>query len=495
VNGRDLTLGLIGALALGAALRPAGSRARDPYAAIRALGYTDVEIARALAAAGQGPTALQRGDDTTQTAGPTQEGAYPGLNFRPPADVRKEALRGLQLRKANEQRGVKVDPKTGAGPGGWWIGVGRAMQLATLPAMPPRELPRMRDYFRRHAVDRKSAGAARGQATPGVVAWLLWGGDAGHDWARDLAGQMDRMDAEREGGRKGARFARRETGPRTKHPRTGSRALAARGARLTAELSGRTRRRRGSRNASDPTAGLSDPLQTLYDTLDLSDDQKATELAYQGPSWLLWAGLSEGGHTELAEEYEQSDYDTEAILPRIKDELGAGWLREWYDDYVPQLLQQEPAEAPSFLFFDPPKVLRNTWLVHFTNDADAIERKGFRHGIDDPMRVGLTTHFGKAAKAQPGYTFAFRPEDVNRYAWKMGRPKYGKEAVVFRADAVLAYHTSDEEDQAIAWGPEAKDIRAVWMDGRNPVLTNEDGENIAYDDFPSLIAAIQAGRV
>jgi len=194
-----------------------GSAARDPYAAIRALGYTDVEIARALAAAGQGPTALQRGDDTTQTAGPTQEGAYPGLDFRPPPEVRKEALRGLQLRKANEQRGVKVDPKTGAGPGGWWIGVGRAMQLATLPAMPPREISRMRDYFRRHAVDLKSAGAARGQATPGVVAWLLWGGNASRDWSRDLAGQMDRMDAE--GARKGARFARGETGPRTKRLR------------------------------------------------------------------------------------------------------------------------------------------------------------------------------------------------------------------------------------------------------------------------------------
>ena len=194
-----------------------GSAARDPYAPLRALGYTDTEISRALAAAGQGPTALQRGDDATQTAGPTQEGAYPGVDFRPPPEVRKEALRGLQLRKANEQRGVKVDPKTGAGPGGWWIGVGRAMQLATLPAMPPREITRMRDYFRRHAVDLKSAGAARGQATPGVVAWLLWGGDAGRDWAREVAGQMDRMDAE--GARKGARFARGETGPRTKRLR------------------------------------------------------------------------------------------------------------------------------------------------------------------------------------------------------------------------------------------------------------------------------------
>ena len=71
--------------------------------------------------------------------------------------------------------------------------------------MPPREITRMRDYFRRHAVDMKSAGAARGQATPGVVAWLLWGGDEGRDFARDLAGQMDRMDAEREGARRGTR--------------------------------------------------------------------------------------------------------------------------------------------------------------------------------------------------------------------------------------------------------------------------------------------------
>ncbi len=195
----------VGAMVLAVTSRPEGSAARDPYAPIRKLGYTDSEITRALTAAGQGPRALERGDDTTQTAGPTRQGAYPGLNFRPPPAVRAEALRGLQLRKANEQRGKRVDPKTGAGPGGWWIGVGRAIQLATLPAMPPREITRMRDYFRRHAVDMKSAGAARGQVTPGVVAWLLWGGDEGRDFARDLAGQMDRMDAEREGARRGTR--------------------------------------------------------------------------------------------------------------------------------------------------------------------------------------------------------------------------------------------------------------------------------------------------
>ena len=33
------------------------------------------------------------------------------------------------------------------------------------------------------------------------------------------------------------------------------------------------------------------------------------------------------------------------------------------------------------------------------------------------------------------------------------------------------------------------------MDGRSPVLMNADGKEVAYDSFPSLVAAIQAGRV
>lgn len=478
-----------------------GSSARDPLAAVRALGYTEAEIARARAAAGQGPRALERGDQTTQTAGPTRQGAYEGIDFRPPPEVRAEALRGLRLRKQNERRGVRVDPKTGAGPGGWWIGVGRALQLVTLPEIPPRELRRMRDYFRRHAKDTTAKGFGDERTpTPGFVAWLLWGGHEGRVWARDVAGQMDQMDAEE--GRSGARFDRKETGRIAKRP-LGSRAhagpegqMALRGARLTAELAGRPRRRRGSRNASDPTAGLSEPLQRLYDSLDLTEAGKAEELAYSGPSWLLWAGLSEGGHAKLAKAYEDSEYDTEAILKTIKKKLDPAWLTDWYAQYVPQLLQQDAAEAPSFLFLEEPKVLRDVWLVHFTGDADKVARQGFRHGIDDPARIGLTTHFTEAAKTQPGYTFAFRPEDVLRYAYgHLGRLKYGKEAVVFRADAILAWHNSDNEHQAIVWGPEAKDRRAVEMNGRKPVIRNAEEEEVEYDDFPSLVADLAAGRI
>ena len=53
----------VGAMVLAVTSRPEGSAARDPYAPIRALGYTDSEITRALTAAGQGPRALERGDE------------------------------------------------------------------------------------------------------------------------------------------------------------------------------------------------------------------------------------------------------------------------------------------------------------------------------------------------------------------------------------------------------------------------------------------------
>jgi len=196
MNGSSLTLGLVGALAVGAALGRRGSRSTAP---LRALGYTDAEIARAIAAAGQGPTALMRGD--TQTAGPTRQGAYEGIDFGPPAEVREEALRGLRLRKVNERNGKRVDPRTGAGPGGWWIGVGRAIQLATLPAIPPREILRMRNYFRRHAVDTKAKGFGNeDRPTPGFVAWLLWGGHEGRAWALEIARAMDAQDAEARNG-------------------------------------------------------------------------------------------------------------------------------------------------------------------------------------------------------------------------------------------------------------------------------------------------------
>ena len=156
--------------------------------------------------------------------------------------------------------------------------------------------------------------------------------------------------------------------------------------------------------------------------------------------------------------------------------------------------------------------MRDKWWVHFTNDAADIERNGFAYGESDPMQLGLTTWKSKEAKRGPGYVFAFAPSEavLRNFGGLAYRAfgKYGREAVVFRADAVVAYHHGDNETQAISWGPEAKDIHAVYfndehvpgLSGKHPSRGSIRGDYDDYNDVtyfadvPTLIRYIEAGK-
>ena len=92
--------------------------------------------------------------------------------------MRQRAVEGLELIAQGHR-------------GGTDIGFGRAVQLATKRMVYPRDVYRMKDYFSRHAVDLQSAPAKAGRITPGVVAWLLWGGTEGQKWANQIVAQMD----------------------------------------------------------------------------------------------------------------------------------------------------------------------------------------------------------------------------------------------------------------------------------------------------------------
>jgi hypothetical protein len=109
---------------------------------------------------------------------------YRGIRFVPPQAVREVAVKSLE----NRARGIA---------GGTDIGVGRAVQLALAPFVPPRDVLRMVDYFSRHRRDLDTAEAKAGRVTPGVQAWLLWGGDPGKRWAESVAAQMAKRDAAR----------------------------------------------------------------------------------------------------------------------------------------------------------------------------------------------------------------------------------------------------------------------------------------------------------
>jgi predicted GNAT family acetyltransferase len=183
--------------AVGSANRASGTNhASGAYTVedVKALGYSDNEIKTALAK-------MQFSPDGNP-AGPTESGRmdsdYRGIDFAPTQAMRDAAMKGLRLRKLNEARGKRADAKTGLGPGGMWIGVGRAIQIATEPRIPPRDVRRMVNYHSRHKVDKKAPGFGKqDKPTNGYVAWLLWGsdkGDEGKVWSERIERQMAARD-------------------------------------------------------------------------------------------------------------------------------------------------------------------------------------------------------------------------------------------------------------------------------------------------------------
>lgn len=82
---------------------------------------------------------------------------------RPPASVRRNARKGLELRR-----------KTGKG--GTPVGWARARDLKNGRNVSTKTLKRMVSFFARHRHNKNTVA--------GRSAWLQWGGDAGEAWAK-----------------------------------------------------------------------------------------------------------------------------------------------------------------------------------------------------------------------------------------------------------------------------------------------------------------------
>ena len=93
--------------------------------------------------------------------------------FKPPASVQSAARHALKLIEEGK-----------AGDGFTSVGRHRAHQLAAGEMVPLSDIKRMHSYFSRHGVDKK--GKDWDNDSPGKVAWLAWGGDAGASWAASI---------------------------------------------------------------------------------------------------------------------------------------------------------------------------------------------------------------------------------------------------------------------------------------------------------------------
>lgn len=100
------------------------------------------------------------------------------IDLTPPPEVAENAARGLELRQR-------------FGRGGTEVGVGVAASLGRREPQSPEMIRRMASYFARHEVDKRARNFGN-EANPsaGHIAWLLWGGDAGRDWALEVKAQL-----------------------------------------------------------------------------------------------------------------------------------------------------------------------------------------------------------------------------------------------------------------------------------------------------------------
>lgn len=94
-------------------------------------------------------------------------------SFEPTQEMADEAELGLKWREEY-------------GRGGTEIGVARARDISNRRNLSFETVQRMNSYFARHEVDKEAEGWNQGEegfASAGRIAWQLWGGDAGRDWA------------------------------------------------------------------------------------------------------------------------------------------------------------------------------------------------------------------------------------------------------------------------------------------------------------------------
>jgi hypothetical protein len=80
--------------------------------------------------------------------------------------------------------------------GGTEVGVARARDISNKRNLSFDTIKRMNSYFSRHAVDKEASGWNQGEEgfpSAGRIAWELWGGDAGRDWAARIIERVNQQ--------------------------------------------------------------------------------------------------------------------------------------------------------------------------------------------------------------------------------------------------------------------------------------------------------------
>jgi hypothetical protein len=114
--------------------------------------------------------------------------ALDDIDLKPTEQMQREAQKGLDLRKEFKR-------------GGTAVGVARARDIANAKNLSPETVARMSSFFSRHEKSVKEGKGFKhgdeGYPSAGKIAWLLWGGEGGMDWAKRKQDEIRRVRGEK----------------------------------------------------------------------------------------------------------------------------------------------------------------------------------------------------------------------------------------------------------------------------------------------------------
>ena len=125
--------------------------------------------------------------------------------------------------------------------------------------------------------------------------------------------------------------------------------------------------------------------------------------------------------------------------------------------------------------YHPQSSVKNSWIIHFSNQADQIAKNGFSKGRSQFAAIGLTVASKIADDVSDdlkfgGLNFGFFVNSNYNYADKAN--KYGRGAVLFQALATNFFHEGDNEEQAVFYGPSIHPNNIILLE------SNPDNEEI-----------------
>jgi hypothetical protein len=230
---------------------------------------------------------------------------------------------------------------------------------------------------------------------------------------------------------------------------------------------------------------VTNDLIYLKQMLDLTDEQKQEEAARFSThglhDWMIEHDV------EITPEM-QEDFDNDEPFEAL-EKLPPATIRAYGKSVEHELARD--GEGPPSLMMDFRQLVRNEWMIHFSDEAYSICGDGFTSGvaIGNEHQLALSTHYKETSKTG-GYNFAYLIKDFDRYGRQRhgGGWKYGKEAVMFQASGALVYHWGDEEPQVIFISNTARNIVYLYeSDGQwavgpseRPVYRADKLEDVVY---------------